>query len=128
MILFFDRSIGRKIPEALKTLKPPDLQVEYHDQWFEMDEDDDIWLPKVAAFDWIVIGQDHHYHLNSPELEAVKQYGIGVFYLWGAEESKWETLRCFARGYDNILHALDRTPKPFIYKVERHGGLNEIYV
>ena len=129
MILFFDRSTGTNIPRALREyLKPLGLQVEYHDLHFDADAPDDDWLPIVGERGWIVIGQDHHYHLNSPEVEAISQYSIGAFYLWGATESKWEVMCCFARGYTNILNEATVTPKPFIYRVEKRGNLNEIHV
>jgi len=130
VILFFDRSVGVSIPKALREyLNPPDIAaIEYHDLHFEMDEGDDVWLPKVGEHDWFVIGQDHNYHNNSPELEAIRQYGIGAFYLWGAEEHRWETMRCFARGYNNIVRRAAIEPRPFVFKVERAGNLNQVFI
>ena len=39
------------------------------------------WLKRS----WAVLGFDWSYHLNQAELAAIRQYRIGVFYLWGAE-------------------------------------------
>ena len=129
MILFFDRSVGIHIPIALRDhLTPPSLQVEYHDDIFEPGAKDDTWLPEVGKREWIVIGQDHHYHLRSPEIEAIIEYRVGAFYLWGAEATRWESMRCFAKAYDKILHRAVSTPKPFVYRIEKSGALNELYV
>lgn len=129
MILFFDRSVGTAIPKALiDYLKPRGITVEYHQAHFDMAAPDDVWLPIVGGWGWTVIGQDHNYHNNSPELAALRTHNVGAFYLWGAEETKWDTMRCFARAYDNILRRATVTTPPFIFKVERHGGLNEIFV
>jgi len=68
-------------------------------------------------------GQDWSLHTKQNELEAIKQYGIGCFYLWGAEAPKWEIAHCFFRAYDRIISAAELATKPFIYRVARNGRL-----
>jgi len=129
VILFFDRSVGKSIPLALREyLKPPGLQVEYHEEHFDMAAQDEDWLPIVGAWGWIVIGQDHSYHDRSPEVQAIRTHDMGAFYLWGAEAPKWETMRVFAKAYDKILKAADVTPRPFVIKVQKSGALNELII
>ena len=127
MILFFDRSVGTVVPRILRhrDLRLP-VQVEYHEDRFKIDEQDDIWLPTVGKWGWTVIGHDYSYHKRSTELSAIKQYSIGCFYLWGSEATRWEKLRCFARAYDRIVEAEAITPKPFIYEVARTGFLRPV--
>jgi len=129
MILFFDRSVGTAIPKSLREyLKPPGVSIEYHQLHFDQAAPDDEWLPEIGKWDWLVIGQDHSYHQKSPELAAIKHHGIGAFYLWGAEATRWETMRCFAKAYDKILEAATKNPRPFVFRVLKHGGLQEVYV
>jgi len=129
VIFFFDRSIGTGIPKALREyLKPPGIDVEYHQHWFDLAEQDDVWLPQIGAWNWLVIGQDYSYHERPTELHAIKTYKVGAFYLWGAEEPKWETLRVFAKAYDKIIRAAEISIKPFAYSVDRRGRLQEIYL
>lgn len=127
MILFFDRSIGVVVPQVLqwKSLRFP-IQVHYHEQHFAINEQDDIWLSRIGQWGWTVIGHDSKYHKKPPELSAIKQYKVGCFYLWGAENTRWEKLKCFARAYDRIVEADVATPKPFIYRVSRTGRLRMI--
>jgi hypothetical protein len=129
MILFFDRSVGKVVPEVLqwKSLKFP-YQVRYHQQHFTSDEQDDIWLGQVGQWGWTVIGHDSSYHKKPSELSAIKQYKVGCFYLWGSEAKRWEKLRCFARAYDRIIQAEANTPKPFIYRVTKLGALHPIQI
>lgn len=75
-----------------------------------------------------MIAQDYKFHEIEAELEALKQHNVGCFYVWGAEASKWETMRTFARGYDNIVREAERALRPFAFRVQRHGGLTEIPV
>jgi hypothetical protein len=129
MILFFDRSVGKVVPEILqwKSLRFP-IPVHYHEQHFASDEEDDIWLNQVGQWGWTVIGHDSKYHLKPNELSAIKQYKIGCFYLWGGEATRWEKLRCFARAYERITEAEANTPKPFIYRINQRGTLRPVVI
>lgn len=125
MILFFDRSVGVVIPQALLHLKLP-VRVEFHQKHFLANEPDDRWLPVVGQQGWTVIGHDSRYHLMPNELAAIKQYRIGCFYLWGAEATRWERMQVFARAYDRIVKLGSETPAPFIYRVDRKGLLRAV--
>ena len=127
MIFFFDRSVGRIIPQTLVQLNPP-VQIEYYDAHFLMDEPDDEWLPIVGSDGWFVIGQDSHYHLRPNELAALKLYNVGCFYLGDAEQTRWETIRIFMRAFDKIVKAAEQTPLPFVFRVDSRGRLTEIYL
>ena len=127
MILFFDRSVGTVIPRILKwhELHLP-VGIEYHEGHFNMALEDDAWLPTVGNWGWSVIGHDRYHEKSENELSAIRQYGIGCFYLWGAESSRWEKLRCFARAFDRIVEAEANTPRPFIFDIARTGSLKRL--
>ena len=123
--LFFDRNIGRRIPEALRSVGIP-VEVVFHDELFAQDTNDDEWLPKVGGRGWRVIGQDKSFHKNATERLAIVQYYVGVFYLWGAQARAWDQMRCFMNAYDGILRVLDSVPPPFLYRIDRLGRLTDI--
>lgn len=125
MILFFDKNIGTSIPLALEKLKPP-FQVEFHQKYFAMDEQDDVWLPEVGKKNWTVIGHDRKFHEKESELDALKKYKIGCFCLWGAEVSKWDKVKLFFRAYEKIALMESGTPKPFIFSIKKNGNLKRI--
>ena len=125
MILFFDRSVGRHVPEALRAARVP-VEVEYHQQHFAPDERDDVWLPIVGRQGWTVISQDDGYHQRETALEAIRQFDIGLFYLWGSDASTWQVLQCFARAYDRIIEAETETDRPFIYSIAQNGRLRRV--
>jgi hypothetical protein len=129
MIWFFDRSVGVVVPQLLqwKSLRFP-IRVRYHEELFAINEQDDVWLSQVGQWGWTVIGHDSSYHQKPNELSAIKQYKIGCFYLWGAEATRWEKLRCLVRAYDRIIEAEANTSRPFIYRVARIGRLKPIDV
>ena len=123
--LFFDRNIGRRIPEALRLVGIP-VEVVFHDELFAQNTRDDEWLPKVGGLGWAVIGQDKSFHRNSTEKLAIIQYNVGVFYLWGAQAPDWDQMRCFMRAYDNILRVLSSVAPPFLFRIDRSGRLIDI--
>ena len=124
-VLFFDRDVGTALPRALHILKLP-TPFEHHQEHFPVDARDDSWMPVVGNHGWTLIGHDSRHHLEEAELSAIKQYGMGCFYLWGAEALRWEKMRCFLRAYEGILDAANRTPRPFVYRVSQKGGLTYI--
>ena len=123
--LFFDRSVGKKIPESLRLVRLP-ITVKYHDECFAQDAADDAWLPIVGTETWTVIGQDKSYHRRSSEKLAIVKYNVGVFYLWGAQARSWEQLRCFMNAYEDIVAILNSVARPFLYRIDRYGKLMNI--
>ena len=86
---------------------------------------DDVWLPVVGQRGWTVIGQDWSYHKNLAEISAIRQYDIGVFYLWGSQARTWDQFVCFMRAYDRIVQVMDQAPRPFIYRIGKSGRLQQ---
>jgi hypothetical protein len=124
VILFFDRNLGRSIPQAFRMLGIPDT-IEAHHEHFPHDVQDDVWLAEVGARGWIVVTQDYKFHRRPHELAAIKQHGVGVFYVWGAGATMWEVARVFVAAYDRICEAAS-TPRPFVYRVHKDGRLTRI--
>jgi len=68
--LFVDRCLGKNfLPEALRKL--PNVVVHIHDDHFAPDEQDHIWLPKVAAKGWGILTKDKDIRHRKLELDAV---------------------------------------------------------
>lgn len=122
MTFFFDRSVGKTLPESLRMLRIP-LGIEYHQLHFAPDLQDDIWLPIVGIREWFVIGHDYSYHTFESGARALRDYNIGCFCLWGSQATRWEKIRLFARTYDKIVAAAETTQRPFIYRVNRDSSL-----
>lgn len=61
MILFFDRNVGKRIPEAFIRLKLP-AEIKYHQNHFAADTPDDDWLKAAGAQERVVISQDLKFH------------------------------------------------------------------
>ena len=127
--MFFDRTIGVRLPRLLKKIRKLPFGVAYHEDCFKKDERDDVWLPEVGMRGWFVIGQDYRYHARPTELDAIKENKIGCFYLWGSQAPQWDYVRVFAKSYYNLASIALTVPRPFLYVVNhqadvRPWGLN----
>ena len=140
--LYFDRNIGWRIPEALKLLG---LSVIHHHtrrsllgleetakqrSLFAQSEKDDVWLSYVGKQGWLVFTQDRKFHRAGfeAELSAIKQFNVGCFYIWGAEETKWKKMQALCKGMDSMMEMARSTPKPFIFDADRNGKLTQVVI
>ena len=121
LTFYFDRNFGRHFPEALWRATPP-FTVEFHHSQrcrFAHNTTDDKWLAIVGARGWIVFSHDQKFHQILPEIAAIKQHGIGCFYLWGAEVLTWDKLCFFTAVSARIMWLAENTPRPFIWRVTK---------
>lgn len=125
MTLFFDRNTGTALPRALQLLKPP-LPIEYHQTHFPQDTPDDLWLADVGDRGWFVLAQDYNLHRRPAEVYAIHQHAIGVFYLWGANGTRWEFAQVFMRAFENLRLVMDTEPRPFVFRIHRDSRLRRV--
>lgn len=88
-----------------------------HRGLFAADEKDHVLLEFCGKRAWIVVSQDHRYHLEENIRDAINQHRVGVFYLWGANATKWETFRVLSQAFPKLISLANSTQRPFIYKI-----------
>ena len=125
--LFFDRDVGIRLPQALRLLRLP-VDIEYHQNHFPGDAKDEEWMPAVGRRGWTLIGHDGQHHLVAAERSAILDYRIGCFYLWGNSARLWQKMRCFLRGFEGVLEAVQDTDPPFVFKVREAGRLEAVEI
>jgi hypothetical protein len=141
LTFYFDISVGKRLPEAIFLLRPKSVTKVYHHNTsrkelglpitgrhknlFKEGEYDDQWLSFVGEKNWIVFTQDGKFHKPGfeSELSAIKQFKVGCFYIWGACAQTHEKALSLLKAMDAIIEAIELTPKPFIYKISKHGKL-----
>lgn len=128
--LFFDRNVGRSIPEALRSLglshvyhhhMPPAIcgekpKPEHKGSLFAGDCPDDEFLKFCGQRGWIMVSQDYKWHLEDIHRETIRQHKIGVFYMWGAEINRWDAFRILVAGYPRLMTLAGATARPFIFR------------
>jgi hypothetical protein len=102
---------------ALSTLKPP-VGIEWHQrQRFPQNMPDDEWLEIVGKKGWFVFSHDRKFHSESTEAAAIKQHGIGCFYLPRASGPLWDKLIVFVRTFEKLGKIAATEGRPYVYDV-----------
>lgn len=132
MKVFFDRCFGKRLPEALKNLKPPFEVIGYFDRYTEQHNGpalpDDIWLGDAGKAGWIVITLDDKWHHEASHVEAIQQHRVGCFVLSGAQDPNWLRARLVLEALPDILTKSETVPRPFLFRVDKNGRVTPKYV
>jgi hypothetical protein len=121
--VFFDRTCGKKLPQALKLLG---LAVEYHAEHFEHNTHDDVWLAAAGVRGWFVITNDKNIRYRESERQALISHGVGCFALGGGSRTRWQQRHPRA-GVGSHRRSDGQYARPFIYTIHADGHLQLIY-
>ena len=120
MTFFFDRSMGRKIPQAFSLLG---LDAIAHDDHFDQATPDDVWLAAVGQRGWTVITKDDRIRFNQAERAALIAHAVGCFIVSRRNAPRWQLAQSLLRAWDDIARIADTEARPFLYAVYRDGSL-----
>jgi PIN like domain len=109
---FLDRAAESKDLQA--ALKAKGAHVEVHRDYYKPDEDDQIWLPEVAAKGWVIISQNQ---FNEIEREAIRNAGGRAFLIVHAEMKGKEEAEMVAAALPKMLRLLKANSPPFIARL-----------
>lgn len=121
LTLFFDKNVGKRLPEALSRLDPPFNLTWFVKERFPDSTPDDVWMQTAGAKKWTVIGHDKKFHLLDVEALAVRQHSLGCFYMAREQGPRWDKCKLFMRVVDRLIEKANTTPRPFIYRVTASG-------
>jgi len=116
--LFLNRSLGRiQVPQLLRAQGLSLLTLAEH-YGIPQDEqiDDPTWLAEAGRQGWVVLMKDGRIRSNTPELNAVKDYGLRCFCLSNQKLLAAVMAERFLRNLDAMVEAC-KVPGPFIYAV-----------
>lgn len=113
-MLFFDRSLGRSLPDALALLRLP---VRKHDSYFGEQTKDEEWLDHVGQQGWVALTCDD-LTKNQMALAAIADHSVGCFILCDTgSQPRWHAARVIARNWDLIERLMAEEPRPFLYRL-----------
>jgi hypothetical protein len=120
---FFDRSIGRRVPDALKLLG---ADVVKHDDLFDQRAPDDRWLTAAAHNGWTVVTKDKRIRFNEAERRAIRDARVGCFVLLSPKLTRWTTARRLLQIWDRLEDIAARESRPSIYGVHADGSIRPL--
>lgn len=123
MTFFFDRSIGRRVPDAFKLLG---ADVVKHDDFFGQRTPDDQWLAAAAQNGWTVVTKDKRIRFNEAERRAIQDARVGCFVLLSPKLTRWTMARLLLQVWDRLEEIAACEPRPFIYGVHADGYIRPL--
>jgi len=84
------------------------------------------WLPDAGRNGWLVIARDKKIKTRPRERDAVLEHGVGMFvFNQKHDPTKWEYFKLLGACLDEMERIFDDVPRPFIYLIDRAGGLSQ---
>ena len=123
LTLFFDATLGRRVPRALRLAGPRDIGYEYLHEWYHRSEEDprDIedrrWLALVGERGWLALTQDRRILTNRDERRTLEHANAGVVLLQPGDALNHELLEFVVCESDWLRRIHATTPRPFAYLV-----------
>jgi hypothetical protein len=128
LTFYFDRCFGKRLPEALKRVRPP-FEIEWHHSGknrFHQTMKDDDWLKICGERGWIAFSHDRKFHSIEVEARAIKQHSVAAFSLCGAQDDTWQKLGYFIKAFPRIVEKIGLEKPPFLYRIEPTGAVRRV--
>lgn len=118
-VFFIDRSLGI---EPLRTaLFEAGLTIEIHDDHFNRDAEDQVWLHAVGKRGWVVLTKDQRLRYRPMEIAALRESNARVFVLTAGNLRGSEIARIFLSVLRQICGILRSHPGPFLARISQSG-------
>lgn len=129
LTLFFDASLGQRVPRALRLAGTPDIGYEYLHEWYrrlEVDPhaiEDPRWLSLVGERGWLALTQDLRILMNRDERHALVRANAGVVIIEPGDALNHELLEFIVCQSNWLRRVHADTPRPFAYRVSLRDDL-----
>jgi PIN like domain len=120
-VFFIDRSLGgRVVAEALRAAGE---DVRVHDDLFQQDTDDEVWLADVGHRKWVVLTKDVLIRRDSLQRRALLSASVAAFVLARGDVSGGLMASAFVAALPRMKKTLRRFDVPFIASVTVGGDV-----
>lgn len=109
--IFIDRSLGKRI--ALP-LRDAGATIHLHDDYFEQNVEDEVWLAVVGKRGWIVLTKDKWIRRRPIERDALLNADLKVFCFMSGSIPFSEMAEAVAKALPTIKKIAESTLPPFI--------------
>ncbi|RIL07546.1 MAG: hypothetical protein DCC71_02680 [Proteobacteria bacterium] len=125
MRFFFDRSVGKFVPNALRA---QGYELEIHDEAFDPNAsiDDETWIRYASERDLVIVSRDRNIRRRPAERRAFVENGARMLLL-GGKATRGEMLRVFLLALPRIERAVGTLRAPWIQFIDASGRLHARY-
>jgi predicted nuclease of predicted toxin-antitoxin system len=120
-VFFVDRSLG--VGPLHGELVKAGLVVEIHDDHFNRDEEDRVWLQAVGEKGWVVFTKDQRLRYRPLEIAALRASKARVFVLTAGNLLGSDIATVFVTALPLIFETLQSHPGPFLARLSRLGHI-----
>ena len=100
------------------------MKIERHRDHFKPDEDDDVWIPSVAAKGWVTISADKN--IDSDHLGVIWGSGAQVILLANNNSGYAQWAAAVISGITSIQRRLVTMGRPLIIRLGRTGAISRV--
>ena len=120
-VFFVDRSLGKiDVPGALRAAG---YRCVIHDERFDQQTEDTVWLNAVAAENWIVLTKDERIRYRPLELKALESARLRAFIMICGNVRGIDTATILLKAMPKILDAVAHQKAPFIYYIYKDSSI-----
>lgn len=118
MKFFIDHNLS---PQLAKGLKGFGEDVVHLSELFPPDSDDPEWLRYIGTNNLFLVTRDERIRWNPAELQAIKRYQVGAFFLGGKKRGRCELIQQLVRNWPRMKEIASRERRPFAIKIPPSG-------
>ncbi|MBN4081278.1 DUF5615 family PIN-like protein [Caldithrix abyssi] len=118
MRFFIDNNLGQNLANGMKAFGE---DVVHLLDIFPNDVKDTEWLEYIGKNGYFLITRDDNIRYNPSEIEALKKYKVGAFFLGGKNRSTWDIIRQLVRNWHRIKEYANKERKPFAVRIPPSG-------
>lgn len=101
----------------------PNLIVHVHDDHFDPEEQDSIWLPLVAQRGWVILTKDKDIRHRALELEAVLQHDAYLLTFGKGDYTAQEMAEAFRLALPTLRRAIAGFHPPLLARISKKGDV-----
>jgi hypothetical protein len=124
LVFFLDRQIGTRT--VATALRAAGAEVELHDDHFPQATPDTVWIPEVAAKDWVLITLDKNIRRNPLERRAYQQVGLRGFVITGHGLKGDEIAALVTRALPGMARRAAGRPGPLLFAISAAGVFSKL--
>lgn len=114
-----DVNLGEPLANGMKAFGE---NVSHIKEMFFPDTEDPVWLKYIGDNNIFVITRDEKLRWRPAEIQSIRRYNVGAFFLGGKNRSRCDLIRQLVRSWPHIKELASREKTPFIYRVPPQGS------
>ncbi len=118
MRFFFDNNLSPHLAKGMREFGQDAAHLTEH---FAPAEKDEVWLRHLGANGWILVTRDERIRWNPAEIRALRDEGVGAFFLGGKNRSRCDLIEQVVRNWRRMKDYATRTTKPFAFRIPPSG-------